>query len=357
MKHCRIRVFLGGYVNYINAQNLNCRALSECLDQKRFKVWTILYWHHNTLDFQRVPGVHYLMSRRPARLFGWVPFFFGVLHCDVAYLPKGEYDRLCIRVAKISRCRLFTTIEGVLSGTNITRFENPEAFINHFRLFEPNLYSITQFIAEHANKTYGLIINLRTLYLGVNSMLFGNNNTRTIYQKLQNVVFVGNHIKFKGIEDFLQAAAKFPALQFHVIGGNQMKMGRLEDHLREHHLNNVTYHGLLDHTQLSELIKSMDLMYFPSRSEGFPKVMLETACAGVPTLCYGDYGAGEWITTGKDGFVVNTFDEAMAVIQQLVDHPDQLQYLSKNAIELGKRFDWKVIVKDWEDEIERIAKE
>ena len=100
----------------------------------------------------------------------------------------------------------------------------------------------------------------------------------------------------------------------------------------------------------------MDLMFFPSRSEGFPKVMLETACAGVPTLCYGDYGADEWITSGVDGFVVNTFEEAKSVIQELIDHPERLNMLSQNAVELGKRFDWKVLVKDWEEEIIRIAK-
>ena len=41
---------------------------------------------------------------------------------------------------------------------------------------------------------------------------------------------------------------------------------------------------------MSELLKDMQLHIFPSRSEGFPKVILETACAGVPSLVYADYG-------------------------------------------------------------------
>lgn len=351
----RIKVFLGGYVNYLNAQNINCRALSEYLDKNRFKVWTILYWDQNVPDFRRVSGVHYMVCHRPVRFLWWMPYLLGILCCDVAYLPKGEHDRFCIRISKLSGCRLFTTLEGVLSGINILKLKHPESYINHFRYFEPNLYSITPYIAQHAHNAYGLNFNSKTLYLGVNSTLF-TNNKRVDHSGFHNVVFIGNHIRFKGIEDFLQAAAEFPDLRFHIIGGNHMKTGCLEDYLREHHLYNVSYYGLLDHARMAGVLKSMDLMYFPSRSEGFPKVMLETASAGVPTLCYGDYGADEWITTGKDGFVVNTFAEAKAVIRRLVNNPDLLQELSNNAIELGKRFDWKVLVKDWEEEIERIAR-
>ena len=98
----------------------------------------------------------------------------------------------------------------------------------------------------------------------------------------------------------------------------------------------------------------MDLMYFPSRSEGFPKVHLETACAGVPTLCYGDYGANEWITSWENGIVVDTKEEAFDAIKKIKDNPEILHQLSANAVELGKSFDWKNLIYSWEREIEHI---
>ena len=161
----------------------------------------------------------------------------------------------------------------------------------------------------------------------------------------------------KGIEDFFKISRAFPSLSFHIIGVNNLwNDERLEDYLKREKLTNVTYHGRLDHTRMASLLQQMDLMFFPSRSEGFPKVMLETACAGVPTLCYDDYGAQEWITSGKDGFVVHTYDEAVAVVEDLVAHPEKLPALSQHAIELGKRFDWSRHVKDWEEVIEEIYK-
>ncbi len=33
----KIKVFLGGYVNFTNAQNLNCRALAKYLNKDKFE--------------------------------------------------------------------------------------------------------------------------------------------------------------------------------------------------------------------------------------------------------------------------------------------------------------------------------
>ena len=38
-------------------------------------------------------------------------------------------------------------------------------------------------------------------------------------------------------------------------------------------------------------------------------------------------------------------------------NPEELKELSRNAIELGKRFDWSVLVKKWEMVIEKIYNE
>ena len=37
----KTKVFLAGYINYANAQNINCRALASYLDKNRFEVFTM----------------------------------------------------------------------------------------------------------------------------------------------------------------------------------------------------------------------------------------------------------------------------------------------------------------------------
>ena len=204
-------------------------------------------------------------------------------------------------------------------------------------------------------KIKGINCAEKVLYLGVDTNKF----LSTVVRKhgLSNIVFIGNSLVRKRASEFIRMAQDFPRLIFHIVGGNQLEGNvTVEEYLKLNNINNCIYHGSLSHSHLSELLNKMDIMFFPSRSEGFPKVMLETASAGVPTLCYRDYGADEWITSGVDGFVVDTYEEAVDVINDLLDHPQKLHSVSAATIELGKRFDWKILVKDWENEIEKIAK-
>lgn len=350
----KIKIFLGGYVNFLNAQNINCRALSEYLNKEIFEVSTMLFplSRANARDFKPVPGVKYIQQYRPMRLFGALGFLRGIILADVAYLPKGDYDGFCRFIAKIFNTKIFTTVEGILDRILLDRVSDSLRYIDHFRRYEPNLYSITKYIADHESEEKGLIFAPDILYLGVDTRRFLLPHNPVL--ALRNIIFVGNDLIRKNCMEFLDTACHFPDIAFHVVGGEQLPSGPIYDYLHKMNLQNVVYYGRLDHSQLAKLLVNMDLMFFPSRSEGFPKVMLEMACAGVPTLCYNDYGADEWITSGKDGYVVSTKEEAFTIIRNLKDNPEKLKELSINAVELGKRFDWEILVKDWEKVIEKI---
>lgn len=352
----RIKIFLGGYVNYLNAQNINCRALSEHLDKERFKVTTMLFPIQNAMDFKPVCDVKYLQLRRPVRLWRYLIYLRGIALADVAYLPKGEIDDYCRFIAWVFHTKVFTTVEGMIDDLNINLCRMSDAkrskYIKHFAEYEPNLYAITDYISKAVGKLRGYNFCKHVLYLGVESQFF-ESPTRE-YKGLKDIIFIGSTPSIKNINDFFEIASLHTDIQFHIVGGNELKDGTVEDYIEAKSLKNVTYHGRLDHTKLSQLLKKIDLMFFPSRSEGFPKVHLETASAGVPTLCYGDYGADEWITSWHDGIVVKTFEEAKEAIVRLKDDPELLESMSKNAAELGRKFDWKNLTPVWENEIEKI---
>ena len=91
-----------------------------------------------------------------------------------------------------------------------------------------------------------------------------------------------------------------------------------------------------------------------SLSLHFPKVILETASAGVPSVLYGDYGASEWITTRVNGWVVDTKEDIIALLDSLENEITQLKSVSNNALKLAEEFDWSVKIKDWEEAIDSI---
>ena len=351
----RTKVFLSGIVNCTNAQNLNCLALAKHLNKSKFEVRTLTVYSGD-LPVEKIEGVKYLPIRYPAKIRHRLQLIRGILWADVSYLCKPEYWKLQRWLLCVFRKKAFKTIEGAFIGTNLEKALALNATIESVRQsleFTGNTYSITAAMRPVNEKAIGLRTSEKVLYLGVDTECFANVVKR---DRLTDVAIVGSNLFYKGLVDFFELAKRFPNLKFHVIGSGMGKVSP-SDEVKKLGLSNVVCHGNLSHAELAETLKQIQLHVFPSRAEGFPKVTLETAAAGVPSVVYDDYGADEWITTGKDGFVVKTLDEMAAVIHDLLDHPEKLQSLSDNAKVMAKRFDWKVLVKEWEDEIVKIVRQ
>lgn len=354
MKTKKTKVFLGGYVNYTNAQNLNCRALAKYLDKDKFECAAMLFPNGNLPVDGDLDGVILFNCWRPVRYWRYVTFFRGIMWCDVAYLPKGEIWEFCAKYLKWLGKKSFNTVEGVMDGITyegVLRIARSENGIKDMYNYTTKTYSITKYM-EGENKRLLNIVSDGIIYLGVETDKFVAQPRKRV--GVSNVVFIGNDMRRKGVDDIMKLAKRLPSITFNLVGA-----GNGYDAVAEiHHLNlkNVVYHGTLNHVQIAKLLNEMDLHIFPSRSEGFPKVTLETAAMGVPSIVYSDYGAAEWITTGKNGFVVNTIDEIETVIKDLQLHSEKLNSLAEESVKLAKSFDWKVLVKDWEKVIEDVVK-
>lgn len=358
MKDKRIKIFLGGYVNSINAQNLNCRSLALHLDRDRFDIGVMTYPGASLPMGAEFDGIKkFALPWKLYRPLKWIIYFNymrGLLWSDVAYLPKGDIYKFLQKTAKLFGKKTFMTVEGVIDKGNYVTMTRVCGSDDNIRKFY-NDYTRTFSITKYMSTENELLLGIKSdgiLYLGVETETF-TPKARAKKDKMTDLVFVGSNLKHKNIHEFINLSKLFPALNFHIVGGD----GNFGQELKTMNLHNVKYHGRLNHEELAKLLSTMDLHVFMSRSEGFPKVTLETAAAGVPSIVYGDYGAAEWITTGKDGYVVDTFDEIEDIVSDIQTHPEKLESLSANAIEMARRFDWDVLVKDWEKAIIDIAKQ
>ncbi len=348
----KIKIFLGAFVNYTNAQNLNCLALAKYLDKSKYNVMTGV-GYSGDLPTEAIPGVKYLKMRYPARIWRPLCLIYGILWSDVAYLPTPMHWKLCRFLLRFFKKKAFKTVEGAMIGTNLSKMTDQGLSINEIRdslNYTGHTYSITHAMKDVNEENIGLKSEDQILYLGTEYQKFHNDIPR---QALMDIAIIGSNLFYKGINDFFYIATMFPNLKFHIIGSG---MGKIDfpREISTRNLANVKWHDSESHEQLKETLKGIQLHVFPSRAEGFPKVTLETAAAGVPSVIYDDYGANEWITSGKNGFVVKSIDDMITVIQDLLDHPEKLQLLADNAKELAKSFDWKVRIKDWEKVIDKL---
>ena len=52
------KIFLGAYINHINAQNINCKSIAIHLDKEKYEVKTLLLGKNNIPD---ISGVKYII--------------------------------------------------------------------------------------------------------------------------------------------------------------------------------------------------------------------------------------------------------------------------------------------------------
>ena len=336
----RIKVFLGGYINYTNAQNLNCRAISEHLNKDKFEVYALKVHFGDNKKYTEKS----FNCFKPFRITKHFGFLWGILHCDVAYLPKHiDTPVWVLKLAKLLGKPLFSTIEGNVTDCSkpnlIELFGSQQKMKTHFSYFNA-VFGISQ---QLINNTCQVIKMKETpLFLGVDLKNFSYYNK----EKLSSIIFVGRLIQRKGVYKFIALAKLYPNIQFKIIGE-----GPKHQSLQNKASLNVTFFGSLTHKKMDAIFSSSDLLFLPSKSEGFPKVILEAASAGIPSVVHDSYGASDWMNNKKNGFVVSTFKQVPELVNEILENPTLLQEVSKNTQELAHRFDWKNIINDWENVI------
>ena len=60
------------------------------------------------------------------------------------------------------------------------------------------------------------------------------------------------------------------------------------------------------------------------------------------------------MTTNENGFVVNSFNDVIDKINQIINSPNLLQKNSEGALNLAEKFDWKHLIKNWEEVIDNL---
>ena len=338
-KKCRL--FLGAYINSINAQNINCRSIAKHIDKSRFEVGVM---EVSKGELNSISNIKVFKSAWPHRVSRYITYARGILWADVVYLPKLECFHWTMLLLRIFKRPSFCTSESIISKSNLEKIISEFGSIKKYKKIVhsfSSLYAISSFIKNENYHLHKLNYKSELLTIGVEGDLFSKN----IKTELKSVVLIGNNLYYKGWDVYLDLAKLFPNITFHVVGSGNQLVSPTKD---SKHFKNIICHGQLSHSQLNDLLKHIDLHVFPSRSEGFPKVLLESAAAGVPSLVFSDYGAKEWL---KAGFIVNTKLEMVETIKNLLDKPALLTRESKKALSMSNDYDWSKIISTWEDVI------
>ncbi|WP_416827767.1 glycosyltransferase family 4 protein [Ectobacillus polymachus] len=121
--------------------------------------------------------------------------------------------------------------------------------------------------------------------------------------------------------------------------------GPLAPELKEEFKDNITFTGYLKGDQLAQVYASSDVMVFPSPTETFGNVVLESLACGTPVVGANAGGVKNIISPNKTGFLCTPkeVDEFLVSILSLLDDESKRKNMSIAAREYALTQSWDSI--------------
>ncbi|KAI8380177.1 glycosyl transferase group 1 [Blakeslea trispora] len=162
------------------------------------------------------------------------------------------------------------------------------------------------------------------------------------------ILYVGRVSYEKNINLVIEAYKKMDHQQCHlVLVGHGPALDEIQQYCATTHLP-VTFTGYLQGKDLSEAYASADLFAFPSVTETFGQVVLESMASGLPVVGLKAEGVRDLVVHSKTGLLLDheglSIQEQIAkyrcLLESLVNQPNILSTMSRDAIDHAKQYTW-----------------
>ena len=142
-------------------------------------------------------------------------------------------------------------------------------------------------------------------------------------------------------------APKYPEWELIIMGsGNVESFKQLADKM---HISNIKFTGSCVPT---EYYKKGDILCMTSSTEGWGMVLIEGMQYGCVPIAYNSFSSlTDIIENNKNGFTVTPFNkqEYIEKLETLMNDTELRERFAQNGCESIKRFDHKLIAKQWID--------
>ena len=336
----KTKIFLGAYVNFPNAQNVNCDHIAKHLDKEKFEVH-IFYIHNRPVDqevYQKA-GIH--LHKLILRKYFWFwhkLFVMWKAKCHIYYLPKGESaDRAFAKWNKKSGKLLISSVEGVV-GAQVDA--NDRETLTYYELMD-DYFSISDCIRESVKKYWG--VDTQTLHLGVDEL--GGYTAKT---DVKNIIWTGSMIERKRPQYLIEIAKRFPQLHFTMVGDGDMD-GQIREKIAEYGLKNVTLTGRIPNEKVYEKMQESDLLLMTSEFEGLPKVIQEAAQCGLPSIYMAENYKVDFLQDGVNGHEAYSLEQMIEKLTYLLENPSVYREMSQNAAQIIQEYTWEKLIPKYEE--------
>lgn len=154
--------------------------------------------------------------------------------------------------------------------------------------------------------------------------------------KVTNILFLSRIEKYKGIYIAIDAVSRLPKSTpvTLIVAGDGAELPKVREYVINNHIECVRFVGYVEGEKKHEVLKSGDLLLFPTYSEGMPIVILEAMLYGMPVITRPVGGIPDWVTNNENGLLIESLDseEFAEAIKKLLLNSDLYNQINKNNI-------------------------
>ncbi len=178
-----------------------------------------------------------------------------------------------------------------------------------------------------------------------------------LLQKKTNLIHIGRQTESKGTDLIIRSIkelSKKYKISLQVIGDgdflpylkNLAKKLQIENH--------ILFTGKLTHEEIIKELRKTDILVFPSKTEGFPKVVMEAMSQGNVVISTGVSVLKDLIPESHAGFILEerSPEEITKHVEYLINHPNKFVEMAAHAIEFSKNY----TLEQWRKEINKYIK-
>jgi glycosyltransferase involved in cell wall biosynthesis len=111
----------------------------------------------------------------------------------------------------------------------------------------------------------------------------------------------------------------------------------------EKNMRHAEFTGFLDGEKLSEAYANMDVFVFPSETDAFGNVAQEANASGVPAIVTNQGGPKFIVKQDESGFIAENFDDFLKYSLALMDNPEKLATMKKQARANAMSSSWDAV--------------
>lgn len=206
---------------------------------------------------------------------------------------------------------------------------------------------------KHVNIPIFVIPNLVTVY---------PNDISCYSERSNRIICVGRLTRQKGFDYLIKAWAmiskKYPTWRIDIFGHGDMET-TLNRMIIDYKLSDCTRINEQS-DNIYEEYETSSIFVLSSRYEGFGLVLVEAMSCGVPCISFDcPNGPADLITHGEDGLLVPLGDiEKLAEsIEWMITHEEERLRMSNNVRQKAKQYTAEVIMPQWVELFEKVAKQ